>query len=168
MIRIIQQRPLIDTETRWLFDIAAAFTIIGLVIGMAVKSYNAVVPAVSITGVLSSINSIKTDISYEYALSGNWMSADDLSDFPNFNNEDVLAKLHFTLQVRDADIIITFPSDHPYLANRILMLRKAQFIHEPRAPVIWLCGYQPVPAGMDVNPTNLTTIPASQLPSICT
>ena len=34
MIRIIQQRPLIDTETRWLFDIAAAFTIIGLVIGI--------------------------------------------------------------------------------------------------------------------------------------
>ncbi len=168
MMKTIQQRPLIDTETRWLFDVAAAFTIIGIVISLALKSYTATVPPTVITSVLSSINSIKTDIAYHYAMTGQWLSVDDLSEFHNFRDKNVLAQLHFKLQVRHGDIIITFPDDHPYLANQTLMLRKAQFPQELRGPVIWLCGYQPVPDGMDVHRTNLTTIPATQLPGICT
>ena len=64
-------------------------------------------------------------------------------------------------------IRISFRDDAGRLAGTALSFRAAVSTFSEDAPVLWLCGYRPPPAGYRAEAENHTTVSASLLPAVC-
>lgn len=147
-----------------LFEAIIVITLIGVLIGLAARSYSKTKRVVIVSHALSLSAIIKDDIYTYYAFYGRWPNSADLKRIPQYVNEFKGIK---KIEVVRGSIFITYNEKYFSFNNKVLVFRKAQFINVPGSPINWLCGYQSVPEGMTVDVENKTTISKEYMPKGC-
>jgi len=138
--------------------------IIGLLGGVAVKSYSNTLKVASTVSAVSAVSFLKSRIYRFYAMQNRWPNTDDivLDEYYRKNLKDIR---EIRIDKGSIDIVFTMARNDNNL--KILSFRKAEFKNVPGSTLIWLCGYQPIPNGMTVDKENNTTLNRSELPHIC-
>lgn len=147
-----------------LFEAIIVVTLIGVLTGLAARSYSKTVKVVTVFEALSLSVLLKQDVYTYFAFYGMWPDSVDLKNIPQYVDESKGIK---KVEVVRGSFFITYNEKHFAFKNKVLAFRKAQFIGVPGSPVNWLCGYQQVPKGMTVDVENKTTISKEYMPKGC-
>ncbi len=147
-----------------LFEAIIVVSLIGILAGLAARSYFKTEKVVTVTEALSLSVLLKQDVYTYFAFYGRWPDSVDLKKIPQYVNDSKGIK---KVDVVRGSFFITYNEKYFFFKNKVIAFRKAQFIDVPGSPVNWLCGYQQVPKGMTVDVENKTTISKEYMPKGC-
>lgn len=119
----------------------------------------------SLANSLSVMANLRTHILYYQTMYGSWPDTQNLQ-----GKIDEVSKLSpeiETIDVSRGDVVIHYNAHIQHLSGHKLSFRKAQFISQPTAPIVWLCGNQPIPDGMHIDSENVTDLLDVLLPNVC-
>ena len=138
--------------------------LIGVLSGLAVKSYTKIIKVVSLFEGIELAVPLKQDIYAYYSYYGIWPNSNDMKKIEKYEKNFKGIK---KIDVIKGSFFITFTGKVMELDNKTLAFRKVQFTDVPGSPVNWLCGYQKTPTGMSVDIENKTTVNNMYLPKGC-
>ena len=156
---------LADRSTRIIFELVFVLGLLGVLASSAITGQQHAVRMSSIMNSLSAMAYLKTQILYHQVMYGRWPDSRDIQD-----KIDEVVKASREIESIDVDrgnVAINYNTRYKYLSGHKLAFRKAQFTGQYDTPIIWLCGNQAVPEGMQTDRINLTDLPADLLPRLC-
>ncbi len=147
----------------WYFELVFVLTVIGVLVGLAVKPYASTLKITSAMSAVSVASFLKSEVYRFYVIHNRWPDSEDIVIDEYYRKE---LKDIREIRIDKGSIDIEF-NNISGLKSQVLSFRKAEFKNVPGSTLIWLCGYQPVPNGMTVDKVNRTSINRSELPHIC-
>ena len=146
---------------RGAIEVLIAFSTWGILAAVAAGFRSVYVERAHIVEVLHAATVIKQELTLVYSNSGDWPAAVSL---PNLISADEVRKGIESVDYQAGAFTFNLTrKDRTYRVG----FRAAVSAQDPRAPVLWLCGYAQAPAGYRVSGVNRTDIPRLFLPSAC-
>lgn len=149
-----------------LIELMIVVAIIGILASVAIGSYHYYVIRAQITEAVTLSASIKLSVIEYYQQTGGF-PADNASAGLNIASS-YSGNYTTAISIENGAIQVTLGNKaRTELSSKILSVRPAVYAGDVNSDVQWLCGYSATPAGMTVSGTNLTSIEALYLPSVC-
>ena len=162
---MINKPPIIDNIFTSFVSVSFSLGILGVVIALALKFYVLLPGQVTITGILSSVDPLITEIYTYYALNGRWPNKAD--DIPMLQDDAYIGSYKGRIILDKGSLHVIVKSSYLALNGKTISFRKAVFPEQVGGTTFWLCGYKPVPAGMVVDTENRTNIDKKYMIARC-
>lgn len=150
----------ITRQLRGLIEFVLASSVMAVLVVLALPSIALYVERAHVTEALIGATVIKQELTAMRSTSGRW-PLEVRAPIPAKQDGNRSAA---TVQYEEAAFTMVLKRRD---AIHRVSFRAATVPAQPRAPVLWLCGYAAVPAGVEVVAPNRTDIPMAYLPQAC-
>ncbi|MFO1337103.1 MAG: pilin [Burkholderiaceae bacterium] len=149
-----------------LIELMIVVAIIGILATMAIPSYQDRVIRTQVSEGMALADFVQQTVARHYGQTRGMPLDNAAAGLPP--PDRIVGNYVSAVTVHDGSITVTFGNrSNRHLSGKVLSLRPATVDGYPQVPVAWVCGTASVPQRMRVHGSDVTTIPASQLPLEC-